>query len=211
MIRRSLWAFALSAFCVAAQGRDRPGEFDYWLLALSWSPQYCANQGADPQCVYPHNFVVHGLWPQYERGFPDFCQRTDPVPRDLVTRLLPLMPSENLIQHQWRKHGSCSGLDVKEYALQVERARRSIVVPPAYSNPETHLRTSVREIEATFIAENPQLSAESLAVQCSGRWLREVRVCLDIEFQPRACGRDVDDRCGADVMMRPNRKPRAAP
>ena len=211
MMRSCLLALMLCLAGASAQARDRPGEFDYWLLALSWSPQYCVNNAGDPQCIYPLNFVVHGLWPQFERGYPDYCARTQSVPTSLVTRMLPLMPSEKLIQHQWRKHGSCSGLEAQEYFLQVERARRAVVVPPLYADPEEYRRTSVREIEAAFVDVNPQLAPEMLAVQCSGRWLREVRICFDREFQTRACGVDVADRCGMEVMMRPNRRPRSAP
>jgi ribonuclease T2 len=195
----------------AASPRDKAGEFDYWLLSLSWSPQYCVNNAGDSQCIYPLNFVVHGLWPQYERGYPDYCGRTPAVPIPLVTRMLPLMPSEKLIQHQWRKHGTCSGLDVQEYFLQVERARRAVAVPLMFADPEDYRRTSVREIEAAFAEVNRQLAPEMIAVQCSGRWLREVRICLDKDFEARACGSDVEDRCGSEVMMRPNRKPRSAP
>lgn len=210
MIRRAL----LLALCLtsgAAAARDKAGEFDYWLLSLSWSPQYCVNNAGDSQCIYPLNFVVHGLWPQYERGYPDYCARTESVPAPLVTRMLPLMPSEKLIQHQWRKHGSCSGLEMQEYFLQVERARRAVAVPLMFTDPEDYRQTSVREIEAAFVEVNPQLAPEMLAVQCSGRWLREVRVCFDKAFEPRACGADVEDRCSSEVMMRPNRKPRSAP
>ena len=58
--------------------QNEPGKFDYYVLALSWSPSYCQaaqerapNRAPDQQCSgRPFSFVVHGLWPQYERGFP---------------------------------------------------------------------------------------------------------------------------------------------
>jgi len=205
-MRHALLSLLILASCAAAQARDRAGEFDYWLLSLAWAPQYCAGNPGDQQCVYPQNFVVHGLWPQRERGYPDYCERTPLVPTELVTRMLPMMPSEKLIQQQWRKHGSCSGLDQQEYFLQVERARRGIAVPPQYLDPEEYRKTTVQEIEASFIEVNPQLQPEAVAVQCSGKWLREVRVCLDRDFQPRTCGADVADRCGSEVIMRSNRR-----
>lgn len=202
-----LWGCGLSASPARA---DEPGAFDYWILALSWSPQHCESRPGDPQCVYAHDFIVHGLWPQHERGFPDFCARSAKVPETLVSRMLPLMPSESLIQHQWRKHGTCSGLEMEEYFLQTERARRAVAIPPDYRNPATHRSTSLSEIEQAFIAVNPQLRPDGIAVQCSGRWLREVRICFNRQFQPRACGADVEDRCNANVVMRPHRKARSS-
>lgn len=203
----ALWLLAALAVPASA-GSDTPGEFDYWVLALSWSPQYCDSRPGDRQCVYAHDFVVHGLWPQYERGFPDFCEHRGTVPEATVERMLPLMPSEELIRYQWRKHGSCSGLPLEEYFMQVERARRAIAIPPAYRNPTGHRQTSLAEIEREFAEVNPGLTPAAIAVQCSGRWLREVRICFDKAFQPRACGADVTDRCGSRIVMRPNRKAR---
>ncbi|HEX4895834.1 MAG TPA: ribonuclease T2 [Solimonas sp.] len=195
----------------SAGARDKAGEFDYWLLSLSWSPQFCVHQTSEMQCVTPYDFVVHGLWPQHEKGYPDYCGGQRELSQNLVRRLMPLMPSEKLIQHQWRKHGSCSGLSPEDYVLTVERARRAIVVPPTYREPTEYRRTDLDSLQAEFARFNPKLTPETLAVQCSGRWLKEVRVCMDRDFAPRACGEDVADRCGAEIMIRPNRPPRNAP
>jgi ribonuclease T2 len=56
----------------AAQDRrqNEPGQFDYYVLSLSWSPSFCeasGERGAPPQqqCgARAYSFVVHGLWPQ---------------------------------------------------------------------------------------------------------------------------------------------------
>ncbi|MES0873529.1 ribonuclease T2 [Sinimarinibacterium thermocellulolyticum] len=201
---------ALVALCIAAAAlpvakADEPGRFDYWVLALSWSPQFCRSQPSSEQCEFDHGFVVHGLWPQYERGYPEYCGERQRVPKDLVERMRPLMPSAALINAQWRKHGTCSGLDMREYFLHVERAWRSVVIPERYRELGETERTRLRAIEDAFIALTPNLSSESIAVQCSGRWLREVRICLDRDFQPRACGSDVEDRCRSEVHVRPMR------
>jgi ribonuclease T2 len=196
---------ALLAPVPAAAG-DTPGRFDYWLLSLSWSPQFCADRPSEAQCSLAYDFVVHGLWPQHQRGFPDFCARKpDDLPPDLITRMLPLMPSSDLIRHQWRKHGTCSGMNAREYFMTVERARRAVVIPPIYREPKRYIVTRLREIEDEFIKVNPRLQPDMLAVQCRGRYLREVRVCFDKQFQPAACGDDVDDRCAGEVVLRPNR------
>ena len=78
-------AFAIFLMAVAlgsAPGQEQrqqhqPGQFDFYVLALSWSPSFCQDseergREAREQCGLgrPYSFVVHGLWPQYERGFP---------------------------------------------------------------------------------------------------------------------------------------------
>lgn len=203
-MRRLLGALLLS-FAGIAHADEAPGEFDYWMLALSWSPQHCADQHSDPQCLRPNAFVVHGLWPQYEDGYPDFCGDTDRVGRDLVERMLPLMPSEKLIQHQWRKHGSCSGMPVDEYFLTVERAHRALAIPASYSQIERYEQSTIADIEKSFIDVNPGLTGDGIALQCAGRWLKEMRVCFDKQFEPRACGSDIVDKCGEKVVLRPVR------
>src|ERR1700676_4796019 len=80
----------LIALAGTASAQDRrqnaPGEFDFYVLSLSWSPSFCeeaserGNEGrSQVQCGgRPFSFVVHGLWPQYEHGFPDYCVRAPP-------------------------------------------------------------------------------------------------------------------------------------
>ena len=104
----------------SADLQDRARQFDYYLLSLSWSPEYCAGSpggGSSQQCGggRQFGFVVHGLWPQYNRGYPQFCRNTSRVDDNLVEKLLPIMPSEQLIRHEWKKHGTCSGLTTGQY------------------------------------------------------------------------------------------------
>ncbi|MEC9362034.1 MAG: ribonuclease T2 [Pseudomonadota bacterium] len=196
---------ATAAACAGSASSERPGAFDYWILALSWSPQFCRAQPSSEQCETARGFIVHGLWPQHERGYPESCGQRERVPDELIERMSPLMPSATLVNGQWRKHGTCSGLDMKDYFFNVERAWRTVVVPPEYRDMQTTMHTSVRDIENRFIELTPGLTRESVAVQCSGRWLREVRICLDRDFRPRACGLDVEDRCRSEVHVRPVR------
>ena len=205
-----LLGLCLAVSSVACRAEAPPAKaaatFDYWILALSWSPEYCASAKSDgeQQCERAYQFVVHGLWPQYEIGYPRNCKQVDRVPAKLVERMLPLMPSERLIDHEWRKHGACTSLDVKEYFLQTERARRRIVIPEAYTAPAKPITTNVAEIERNFMKANPGLTAEGIALSCKSRWLSEVRICLNQEFAFRECGRDVGDRCRGTVSIRPS-------
>ena len=86
------------------QRQNAPGQFDFYVLSLSWSPSFCeaaGERGTPPQqqCgARPYSFVVHGLWPQYERGFPEFCQVPAPrLDRATVSSMLDLMPAPRLI------------------------------------------------------------------------------------------------------------------
>ncbi len=196
------------ALCGAGLAQaDAPGRFDYYVLSLSWSPQYCASEArpGDPQCQRPYAFVLHGLWPQNERGWPRDCGRGEYLSESLIDRALNFMPSRSLIIHEWRQHGVCSGLSAEDYFARAEQAYRKVRIPARYSNLGQPLSTSVARIEADFLADNPALRPEMLSSQCSGRYFRELRVCLTRQLQPRACGTDLKDRCGSSVLLRPAR------
>lgn len=188
-----------------AQAPAPTAAFDYWLLSLSWSPQFCRDHAGDSQCRLPYAFVVHGLWPQNEVGYPENCGRAESVGREWMERMLPLMPSRKLIQHEWRTHGVCSGMSMDDYFMTVERADRKIVIPQIYREPKEYISTTVEEIEGNFLKDNPGLTADRMALQCAGRYLKEVRICYDKDFKFRACGSDVDDRCRDQVVLRPLR------
>ncbi len=203
---RTLFAFCLLALSAEAAA-DEPGRFDYYVLSLSWSPQYCAGSHRDDgeQCSRPYAFVAHGLWPQNERGYPRDCRSRERVGDDTIEHMLPLMPSRGLIIHEWRSHGACSGLGAEDYFATVEKAYRSVRIPERYSALNNYLTVSPTQLKHDFIAANPRLQESGLAVQCSGHYLQEVRVCLSRDLQPRDCGADVDDRCGESTTLRPVR------
>ena len=183
--------------------------FGYWVLTLSWSPSFCAtpagSRNAD-QCGpgRHHGFVVHGLWPQNERGWPEDCPAGAPPSKELVARTLDLMPSAHLIEHEWEKHGTCSGLGADDYFATLRAAFASIRIPDAYVQPKQPFTTSLEEIERAFIAANPRLDRSGLSIECSGD-LDEVRICLDKQLVPRACGADVRDVCKGKVTVPPLR------
>ena len=204
---KRLFAFGAVALAASAASADQPGRFDYYVLSLSWSPQYCAGSHRDdePQCARPYAFVAHGLWPQNERGYPRDCRSRERVGDDTIGRMLPLMPSRGLIIHEWRTHGACSGLGADDYFDTVTRAYRSVRIPEAYRALDHYLTVDPQRLKRDFVGANPGLREEDLAVQCSGHYLQEVRVCLTRELGPRACGADVEDRCGDTAVLRPVR------
>jgi ribonuclease T2 len=196
---------------------SQPGRFDYYVLSLSWSPSYCAGlprDGYDPQCHRRdgkrYAFVLHGLWPQFERGWPESCPSPDRgfVPRPVANRMLDIMPSDKLVFHEYRKHGVCTGLGVDRYFDLARRLYEKIRIPRRYAvTVEDRLTVSPQELMQEFVAANPGLKPDMLAVVCGGpgNRLREVRICFGRDGQLRACGRNEDQRklCSAGSMYVP--------
>ena len=166
--------------------------FDYYVLALSWSPSWCeANDrdGSTRQCDVrrDYRFIVHGLWPQFERGYPEFCEKRErDVPRRYEDALLPIMPSRGLIERQWDKHGSCSGLRQAEYFATLAHAWKRVRIPNILADLERDTRIPPDEIEGLFASANDGLDGDEMAVMCRSRRLTEVRICLskDLEYRP---------------------------
>lgn len=182
-----------------AAARDRTaavpaGEgFDFYVLSLSWSPSYCAAEGAGAdrqQCAAgrPYAFVVHGLWPQFERGYPSDCPaRRMRVPPALSASLLDIMPSEGLIRHEWRQHGTCTGLAQPDYFRVLRAAREKVAIPDQYRRLDGYRTVAPQEVEDAFLRANPTLRPDAVAVTCDRRYLREVRICMTRDLGFRAC------------------------
>lgn len=173
-----------------------PGKFDYYVLALSWSPSFCATAGRankSPQCNGPRRyaFVLHGLWPQYEKGWPKECRlaRKPWVPGRLITAMLDIMPARGLVIHQYKKHGVCSGLDPEKYFKTARRAFEAIKIPARYLQPQKPVIVSPREIESDFLKTNNNLKSDMIAIACGrDKRLREVRICFTRDLELRSCG-----------------------
>jgi ribonuclease T2 len=203
----------LAAGTASAQDRrqNAPGEFDFYVLSLSWSPSFCeaaSERGggrSQLQCGgRPYSFVVHGLWPQYEHGFPDYCQRPSPrLERNIMSSMLDLMPAPGLIFNEWDKHGTCSGLGARAYFETIRKARSAIKIPEEYLELSTAKTLAPAEIEDAFIKANPGLSPSAIAVTCDRTRLSEVRICLSKDLQFRGC-EEIDRRaCRRDQVEMP--------
>ena len=205
----------LSCLILALAGATRAdpaGEFDYWVLSLSWKPSWCAtlddddDPGAEAQCApgARRGFVVHGLWPQYHRGWPEYCTTTarDPSRRDSAA-MADLMGSGGLAFYQWRKHGRCSGLSGRDYYAQTRAAAAAVAVPEIFAAIDRPLRVPVPVIEAAFIEANPGLLRDGITVTCKSGALSEVRICLDRDLAPRRCAPDAARDCSAARMDLP--------
>lgn len=192
-----------------------PGEFDFYVLALSWSPSFCEatseRTSRSMQCAgdRPFHFVVHGLWPQFQRGFPEYCQVPAPVLENrTVTSMLDIMPAPGLVRHQWSKHGTCSGArSAGAYFEQVRQARAKVRIPAQYEGLSEPLTVTPEEVEEAFVRANPGLTREMIAVQCDQRRLREVRICIGRDMNFTAC-EEIDRRaCRRDRLVMPPARP----
>jgi ribonuclease T2 len=196
----------------AEQARRRATGFDFYVLSLSWSPSYCEAEGDDAnpqQCAAgrPYAFVVHGLWPQFESGYPQDCRVAErDVPAERLRSLYDLMPSAGLIRQQWRKHGSCAGLLQRDYFSLLRQARERVAIPPEFQRLSTYRSVDPDAVEDAFLRSNPGLSPGGVAVTCDRRYLREVRICMGKDLSFRACP-EVDVRAcrRAKTVMPPIR------
>jgi len=218
MLTRStvlLCAALLAIFAAPATAQDArqntPGQFDFYVLSLSWSPSYCeasaerSGRAPDQQCgERPYSFVVHGFWPQYEKGFPEYCQVPAPrLDRNIISSMLDLMPAPRLIFHEWDRHGTCSGLSARAYFESARKARAQVKIPNEYLELKTALTVTPDEVEEAFVKVNPGLSRSAIAVGCDSRRLREVRICMTKELRFRDCD-EIDRRaCRRERLVMP--------
>jgi len=201
---RGLWlAVALicaSAGVLRAEG-ERAGDFDYYVMALSWSANWCALEGdarRDPQCDRGRGapFVLHGLWPQYERGWPSYCRTgaVDPTRSDTAA-MADVFGGAGAAFYQWKKHGRCSGLSARDYYALARKAFASIQISSVFPRINKDLKVPAQVIEGAFLEANPGLQRDQVTVTCRAGMIQEVRICLTRDLEPRRCGADVIRDC----------------
>jgi ribonuclease T2 len=180
-------------------GRNIPGQFDYYTLVLSWSPTHCATPEGErdaQQCGRRdgrrYAFVLHGLWPQYEQGFPESCRigRRPYVPQDVIDGMLDIMPNGRLVIHEYRTHGTCSGLDPKGYFEMSRHLFEKVKIPSRFVNPFETQFVDPDDLASELADANAGLTPEMVAVSCGGpgNRLRDVRICFTKSGAFHACG-----------------------
>jgi ribonuclease T2 len=208
LLSLSMFLYALSA---RADG-ERAGDFDYFVMALSWSANWCALEGdarRSPQCdaARDHGWILHGLWPQYHRGFPSFCQTAkQPPSRGMTAGMADIMGTGGLAWHQWKKHGSCTDLSAADYYALSRSAYATISRPEIFRKLDHTVKLPASVVEEAFLKENPSLTAESITITCKQGYIQEARICLSRDLVPVACGRDVSRDCTLkDALFTPPR------
>lgn len=208
---RFLVILLLSAGFARADG-EAAGDFDYYVLSLSWSPTWCAIEGdrrGSPQCDADRDFgwVLHGLWPQYEQGWPSFCQTAESNPsRSDTAAMSDVMGTSGSAWHQWNKHGRCSGLSSDDYYALSREAYGRVTRPDVFRKLKDPVRLPVSVVEEAFLEANPTLSSDQITITCKAGRIQEVRVCLTRSLDPRDCGEDVVRDCRMqDALFEPVR------
>jgi ribonuclease T2 len=195
---------ALALFAAPGPARaegERAGDFDYFLLVLGWSSNWCAREGddrQDPQCDAGRGlgWTVHGLWPQHEEGWPSYCRSAarDPSRADSAA-MADIMGGAGLAWYQWKKHGRCAGLDGPGYFALLRRAFAGVRLPEVFQALDRDIALPARVVEDAFLEANPGLARDQITVTCRDGMIQDVRLCLTRDLQPRRCGADTLRDC----------------
>ena len=197
---RVFFVLLLWASAALADG-EKAGKFDYYVLALSWSPTWCALEGDarnSPQCdaSADYGWVLHGLWPQYHRGWPAHCPTAErPPTRTMTEEMTDIMGSSGLAWYQWKKHGSCSGLSAPAYYALARDAYESLTRPDVFRKLKDPVKLPASVVEQAFLKANPGLEPDMLTITCRSGRIQEARLCLSKSLDPVPCGRDVVKDC----------------
>jgi len=204
-----LAVLVVAGFYLLGNQADSSEQDDYYLLALSWVPSWCAAEGDArdaAQCQTDTGWQVHGLWPQYANGgWPEYCQTDARDPRRAQTRAMAdIMGDGGLAWHQWKKHGRCSGLSAEDYFARTRAAFAQLTWPKSLREIASATRATPETIEQAFRAANPDFGPDMVIATCREGNLQELRVCLNRDLSPRDCGADVLERaCRARQITLP--------
>lgn len=196
--------------CPAGAQEFKAGVFDHYIMALSWLPNWCALEGnarRATQCeagIGP-GWVLHGLWPQYERGWPEHCQSVErPPSREMTADMAKIMGSSGLAWYQWKKHGTCSGLSAPAYFALSSRAYALIDHPEVFEKLTKAVRLPAKVVEEAFLRANPDLEPDMITITCRAGRIEEVRICLSRDLLPVPCGAEAVQECQKlDALLSP--------
>jgi ribonuclease T2 len=197
---RWLMIWALSALPALAEN-DKAGEFNYYVMALSWSPNWCEIEGdskGSDQCDprHDHGWILHGLWPQYHRGFPAYCRTSErPPSRGQTNGMAEIMGTGGLAWHQWTKHGVCTGLNAADYYALSREAYASVTRPEIFRKLTKDVKLPASVVEDAWLKANPELEKDGITITCKQGHIQEARICLSRDLKPVLCGQDVVRDC----------------
>lgn len=170
-----------------AQGAGSAAGFDFYLLNLSWSPEFCRTHPSATECSAHPAFILHGLWPENKNGsYPENCSN-EPGPAN-PAQYEDIYPDPGLLQHEWRTHGTCSGLGPDAFFSAARAAFHSVKIPASLSSLRSPTSLPPSQILASFVAANAGIPRSSLALSCGNNYLTAVEVCLDKSLHAVACG-----------------------
>lgn len=198
---RKLLVAALCLGSPAFAEGEKAGDFDYYVMALSWSANWCAQTGDDrddPQCDAGRGitWVLHGLWPQYEDGYPSYCRTVERDPsRGQTSDMADVFGGAGSAFYQWKKHGRCAGLSASAYYDTARDAFGSINLPPVFAGLTKDIKLPASVVEDAFLEANPGMQRDQITITCSDGMIQEARICLTKDLEPRRCGDDTIRDC----------------
>jgi ribonuclease T2 len=161
--------------------------FGFYLLNLSWSPEFCHSHPAAAECSRHLAFVLHGLWPQNTTGpFPQHCSDA-PGPQN-PSDYSDLYPDAGLLRHEWQTHGTCSGLAPDAFFNLARQALHSVAIPAQLTSLDHQISMPPSDILNLFAKSNPSFPPDSLALSCGNNYLTAIEVCMNKNLQPISCG-----------------------
>lgn len=164
-----------------------------YTLALTWAPGYCRAHGGESDEAFrcrsgnAFGFTLHGLWPDgVGKEWPQYCAATPILPPAQIRQTLCSTPSAQLVQHEWAKHGTCTGWDAATYFAKSTALYRGLHFPDMAALSRTPL--TVGRFKASFAALNRGLPASAIRVTTTREgWLDELWLCLDTRLRYEAC------------------------
>jgi ribonuclease T2 len=163
--------------------------FDFYVMTLSWSPGFCDLGGEEKsprQCAVGSGdgFVVHGLWADKSYGpNPEACNPAEEASAAELAATRGLYPDEGLAAHEYRKHGTCTGLGAPDYFAAVRNVRDGLNIPAFLKAPHQWLSLSPADLLQAFVAANANLHADNMAITCSHGELVDIRFCLSKDLK----------------------------
>lgn len=180
-------------------------EFSVYVLALSWTPEFCCQKPAKDECddlagtFAADHLAIHGLWPNYDdaeaqrfrKNYPQYCGDFRNCGRNNPPALCDVDPGEIpvameqfgpgyvndgnfLANHEWPKHGSCTGLDARAYFEEaIETLQRN---PGDMGTPEFLTQNIGKKVKVSELASH--FPDNNVVFRCDqGCVLAEVSTC----------------------------------
>ena len=177
--------FCTSPSRATAQQYAKPGNFDFYLFTLSWSPQFCATTRRETS-------GVRDAWREFRRPWALAGVQERLLAGELFERARSRESKcrgrhhadASLVDHEWQKHGTCSGLGVDGYFDLMRSIRKSIIDSGSLLHLKETQMMAAAEIKAEFVAANPRISTEDMVIGCANNTLVQVQFCVAKDGTP---------------------------
>jgi len=192
--------------------------YDYYVFASEWAGSVCT-QFACTQAsgISSTWFNIHGLWPSQNANplLPANCTNepfnpallSSQTKSDLVTYWSGLYSSADAFHaHEWSKHGTCWNDNIgknhqEDYFSTVIKVAHKVnvfsvlskagITPRAVPYPLIQIQQALQKVYG------------KTTISCSGAYIVEVRVCLDLNYNYINCPGNSTSNCPVTVNYPP--------